>query len=286
MTRAASRRSSAIVASSAAAGLAVSPPAGSISGLIEWTSGANDGGRAEIARHAKEGGAVRIDLFEAPVRPIGAGRRLHHPRRLRQAASRPARRSSPMPSTSAASRAMPGDDVVVRYPNRATPTAASRSAAGYMDDRADGRRMAPADPARVIAIARAWLGTPYRHQASALRRRLRLPRARPRRLARAAWRRAGRDPALYPRLGRGRRARGSRRGRPRLPDRDRGRRGRPGRADPVPHAPRRAGEALRHPDRGGPAPTFIHAYEGAGVVIHPYSATWARRARFAFLFPG
>jgi hypothetical protein len=36
----------------------------------------------------------------------------------------------------------------------------------------------------------------------------------------------------------------------------------------------------------GASPAFIHAYEGAGVVIHPYSATWARRARFAFLFPG
>ena len=36
----------------------------------------------------------------------------------------------------------------------------------------------------------------------------------------------------------------------------------------------------------GPAPTFIHAYEHAGVVIHPYSEPWARRARFAFLFPG
>jgi NlpC/P60 family putative phage cell wall peptidase len=28
--------------------------------------------------------------------------------------------------------------------------------------------MTPADPSRVIAAARAWLGTPYRHQASAL----------------------------------------------------------------------------------------------------------------------
>lgn len=30
---------------------------------------------------------------------------------------------------------------------------------------------------------------------------------------------------------------------------------------------------------------FIHAYEGAGVVRHPYSAAWSRRAVAAFNFP-
>ncbi len=35
----------------------------------------------------------------------------------------------------------------------------------------------------------------------------------------------------------------------------------------------------------GRNPSFIHAYGGAGVVIHPYSPTWARRAAFAFLYP-
>ena len=104
--------------------------------------------------------------------------------------------------------------------------------------------------ARVIAIARDWLGTPYRHQASTQRRRLRLPRPRARRLARAARRRADADPALHPRLGRSRRARSrSPRRRAAFLIEIAARRGRPRRADPVPHAPRRAGEALRHPDR-------------------------------------
>ena len=42
-------------------------------GLIEWTSGANTGRRAEIARHAKDGGTVQIDLSEVPVRPLAPG---------------------------------------------------------------------------------------------------------------------------------------------------------------------------------------------------------------------
>ena len=36
-------------------------------GFLTWTSGANDGGRAEIARHTIEADAARIELFEAPV---------------------------------------------------------------------------------------------------------------------------------------------------------------------------------------------------------------------------
>jgi NlpC/P60 family putative phage cell wall peptidase len=31
---------------------------------------------------------------------------------------------------------------------------------------------------------------------------------------------------------------------------------------------------------------FIHAYEGVGVVVHPYAAAWRRRTVAAFAFPG
>jgi NlpC/P60 family putative phage cell wall peptidase len=49
------------------------------------------------------------------------------------------------------------------------------------------------------------------------------------------------------------------------------------------HAPAKHCGILTVADR---RPAFIHAYKGARVVIHPYSPIWARRARFAFLFPG
>jgi uncharacterized phage protein (TIGR02218 family) len=42
-------------------------------GFLEWTSGANAGRRAEIARHAAAGGQVLIELFEAPVRALAVG---------------------------------------------------------------------------------------------------------------------------------------------------------------------------------------------------------------------
>jgi uncharacterized phage protein (TIGR02218 family) len=86
-------------------------------GLIEWTSGANAGCRAEIAHQAKDGGAVRIDLCEAPVRPLGAGDgftiRAGCDKRFATCKAKFANainfRGFP---------AMPGDDVVVRYPNQ------------------------------------------------------------------------------------------------------------------------------------------------------------------------
>ena len=217
-------------------------------------------------------------------------RRFHHPRRLRQAASPPARRSSPTPSTSAASRRCPATTWSCAIRTTATPTAASRSAAG-------GKRGRPAPN----------LGRPHGARRSRARH-----RHRPR-LDRHALSASGEHAAAPAAIASGSRAASGARctapSRSRAPPYTRdwgeagarevlaeaarrflievaGRRRRPRRADPVPHAPRRAGEALRHPDRGGPAPTFIHAYERAGVVIHPYSATWARRARFAFLFPG
>jgi uncharacterized phage protein (TIGR02218 family) len=42
-------------------------------GTLDWTSGANAGGRAEVAGHSRDGGTVTITLLEAPVRPVTAG---------------------------------------------------------------------------------------------------------------------------------------------------------------------------------------------------------------------
>jgi uncharacterized phage protein (TIGR02218 family) len=101
----------------AAAGLAAFASGWFDLGLIEWTSGANAGRRAEIDRHAKDGGTVRIDLFEAPVRPLSPGDdftiRAGCDKRFATCKAKFANainfRGFP---------AMPGDDVVVRYPNQ------------------------------------------------------------------------------------------------------------------------------------------------------------------------
>lgn len=42
-------------------------------GTVEWTSGANAGRRAEVARHDSDGAQVLIVLAEAPVRPLAVG---------------------------------------------------------------------------------------------------------------------------------------------------------------------------------------------------------------------
>jgi uncharacterized phage protein (TIGR02218 family) len=42
-------------------------------GMLEWTSGANGGRRAEVAGHTRDGSTVTITLLEAPVRPIALG---------------------------------------------------------------------------------------------------------------------------------------------------------------------------------------------------------------------
>lgn len=145
---------------------------------------------------------------------------------------------------------------------------------------------APADPARVIAIARDWIGTPYRHQAST-----RGAGCDCLGLARGVWRALqGAEPLALPAY-----------------TRDWGEAGaREVLADAarrflieIPLCAAGPGSLILFRMRpGAPAkhcgilietgfsPTFIHAYEHAGVAIHPYSATWARRARFAFLFPG
>ena len=86
-------------------------------GHLTWTSGANDGGRAEIARHTVEAGAVRIELFEAPVWPIGAGDAFTIRAGCdKQFATCKAKFANAVNFRGFPS--MPGDDVVVRYPNR------------------------------------------------------------------------------------------------------------------------------------------------------------------------
>jgi uncharacterized phage protein (TIGR02218 family) len=42
-------------------------------GILDWTSGASTGRRAEVSGHAITGGTVTLALLEAPVRPITPG---------------------------------------------------------------------------------------------------------------------------------------------------------------------------------------------------------------------
>jgi NlpC/P60 family putative phage cell wall peptidase len=145
--------------------------------------------------------------------------------------------------------------------------------------------MTPADPARVIAAARAWLGTPYRHQASAMGAGCDCLG-----LARGVWRALhGPEPVKVPPYTRDWGEAGAREV---LAEAARGFLIEIAVGDAGPGA-----LVLFRMARQAPAkhcgilteadpPAFIHAYEGVGVVIHPYSTTWARRARFAFVFPG
>lgn len=145
--------------------------------------------------------------------------------------------------------------------------------------------MTPADPARVIAAALHWLGTPYQHQAST-----RGAGCDCLGLARGVWRALhGAEPLPIPPYtrdwgeagGREVLAEAARRFLIEVPLAEAG----PGALilfRMAPHAPAKHCGILI----GGDPGRFLHAYEGAGVSLHPYSAPWARRARFAFLFPG
>ena len=171
-------------------------------GTLEWTSGANAGRRTEVLGHDVTDGVAVADA----ARSAGARR---SPRatpspsaRAATSAWRPAGRSSPTPPTSAASRTSPA-----RTPSSATP----RRMAGTREACCD----APPIPTRVIAIARVLARHAVPRPGQPARRRLRLPRAGPGRLARGRRPRAVPDPALQPRLGRDRPARGAGRGRAR-----------------------------------------------------------------------
>ena len=86
-------------------------------GRLSWTSGPNAGRVAEVASHDVVGGARRLTLLEAPVRSIAAGHdfvvRAGCDKRLETCRDRFANvvnfRGFPH---------IPGQDTVVRYPNR------------------------------------------------------------------------------------------------------------------------------------------------------------------------
>ncbi len=142
--------------------------------------------------------------------------------------------------------------------------------------------LASADPARVIAVARSWLGTPYHDQAS-----LRGAGCDCLGLARGVWREAvGPEPFPIPPYSRdwgetGPRevlAEGARRMMIEVSPADAG----PGALvlfRMKPHAIAKHVGILT-----GPA-TFLHAYERLGVIEEPLTQVWRRRIAFAFLFP-
>ncbi|MBP7242389.1 NlpC/P60 family protein [Amaricoccus sp.] len=142
--------------------------------------------------------------------------------------------------------------------------------------------MIPANPERVIAAARGWLGTPYHDQAS-----LRGVGCDCLGLVRGVWREVvGDEPLSLPAYSRDWGETGSReplaeaaRGvMPEVPVTDRA----PG---TLLLFRMRTGAVAKHcgivtaPDR------FVHAYERTGVVEVPLDAGWRRRVAFAFLFP-
>jgi len=140
-----------------------------------------------------------------------------------------------------------------------------------------------ADPARVIAAARTWLGTPYHDQASLPRRRAAIASAL-RAASGAKW--WGQSPYPIPPYSRdwGETgpveilAEGARRMMIEVSP-----------ADAPPGAlllfRMRPGAIAKHVGiLTGPA-TFLHAYERLGVIEEPLTSIWRRRIAFAFLFP-
>ncbi len=85
-------------------------------GVVEWTSGANAGRRAEVASHTLASGTATITLIEAPVRPIApsdafaitAGCDKRHATCRDRFGNAINFRGFP---------SIPGDDLVTRYPN-------------------------------------------------------------------------------------------------------------------------------------------------------------------------
>jgi NlpC/P60 family putative phage cell wall peptidase len=143
----------------------------------------------------------------------------------------------------------------------------------------------PADPSAVLAIARAWAGTPYLHQSSVqgvgcdcLG------------LARGIWRALhGQEPWEVPPYSRDWGEAGAREV---LADAARAvlieipsDQARPGALILFRMAP---GTPAKHCGLLGDSvirPTLIHAYDRSGVVEEAFTPAWARRAAFAFLFP-
>ena len=142
--------------------------------------------------------------------------------------------------------------------------------------------MRPADPARVVAAARGWLGTPYHDQAS--RRGVGCDCLG---LARGVWREVvGDEPLPVPPYSRDWGEIGHREvlaeaaAAIMLP------------ADPsCPEAGMllifrmRRGAVGKHCGIATDGGTFIHGYERLGVIEEPLTEAWRRRIAFAFHFP-
>ncbi|MET3791757.1 NlpC/P60 family protein [Aquamicrobium terrae] len=142
--------------------------------------------------------------------------------------------------------------------------------------------MTPAAPQKVIAAARAWLGTPYHDQASLMGVGCDCLG-----LARGVWRAVvGDEPFVIPPYSRdwgetGPRevlAEGARGAMIEIAPDDAG----PG-ALLIFRMERRA--IAKHVGILTETGTFIHAYERLGVIEEPLTLPWRRRIAFAFLFP-
>ena len=143
----------------------------------------------------------------------------------------------------------------------------------------------PADPMAVLAIARAWAGTPYLHQSS-----VRGVGCDCLGLARGIWRALhGDEPWEVPPYSRdwgeaGRREVLAEAARAALIEVALGDAGpgalilfRMGAGVPAKHCGFLGESVIR--------PTLIHAYDRSGVIEEAFTPAWARRAAFAFVFP-
>lgn len=140
----------------------------------------------------------------------------------------------------------------------------------------------PADPKKVVAAARTWLGTPYHDQAS-----LRGVGCDCLGLARGVWRDVvGAETLRVPPYSRDWGEIGTREvlaenaGRVLI------------RIDPETAGPgavvlfrMRAGAIVKHVGILTGPDSFIHSYERLGVIEEPLTTAWRRRITFAFLFP-
>lgn len=86
-------------------------------GHVEWTSGANTGRKAEIARHLLSGAVAMVELFEAPVRSIAVGDAFI----IRAGCDKQFATCKAKFANGVNFRGfphMPGDDTILRYANR------------------------------------------------------------------------------------------------------------------------------------------------------------------------
>ncbi|GAB4227788.1 MAG: DUF2163 domain-containing protein [Methyloligellaceae bacterium] len=86
-------------------------------GFVEWLTGANAGRRAEVAAHQRSGSNVTVELAEKPVRPLADTDQFY----IRAGCDKQIGTCKAKFSNVANFRGfphMPGDDLVMRYPNR------------------------------------------------------------------------------------------------------------------------------------------------------------------------